>query len=374
MTGDSNHPLLEPAGRYRACAGVGGIGSGLIFALEGDQTLGRNESRPGRLLNVRDYCKLHIIAHYVAVLLRADPSGNPFAVLPIGKIGNDAPGQRLLEEMRDAGMDTQFIQVEETLPTMLSICFQYPDGSGGNLTTSGSAASALTIGDVDRALDSISTRAVPFVALAAPEVPLAIRRHFLQKATRLGAFRAAAFTSAEMPAARETGLLALVDLLTMNEDEARALTGLSRDEHEHQELLEASGDLLTPINRHICIIVTAGKKGAAALHRGSTDFCPAVEVEVSNTAGAGDALMGGLIAGMAAGMPLISPGPPRRSMGERPLASAFEFACMLAGFTVTSPHTIHPGANLDSVLSFARRHGVSLADGLIRRAGQRGTA
>jgi parallel beta-helix repeat protein len=34
---------------------------------------------------VRDYCKLHIISHYVAVLLGADPSGNPFHVLPIGK-------------------------------------------------------------------------------------------------------------------------------------------------------------------------------------------------------------------------------------------------------------------------------------------------
>jgi sugar/nucleoside kinase (ribokinase family) len=111
-----------------------------------------------------------------------------------------------------------------------------------------------------------------------------------------------------------------------------------------------------------------------AMHRGSTDFCPAFEAEVSNTAGAGDALMGGMIAGLAAGMPLISPQPRQPSIGERTLASAFEFACLLAGFTVASPHTIHPSADLDSVFAFARRLGVSFADGLVRRTGHGGTA
>jgi sugar/nucleoside kinase (ribokinase family) len=373
VTGDSTHPVLDQAGIYCACIGVGGIGSGMFFALEGDHTLGRNESRPGRLLDVRDYCKLHIIAHYVALLLGADPSGSPIAVLPVGKVGRDLTGQRLVEEMRGVGMDTRFIREGETLPTMFSICFQYPDGAGGNITTSRSAGSTLSIEDVNRALTSTAALAKPFIALAAPEVPLEIRTYFLREASRHGAFRAAAFTSAEMPAAGESGILACVDLLTMNEDEAGALTGLPPEKHGHMELLRAAGDLLTPLNREICIIVTAGRKGAAALHRGSADLCPAVEVEVASTAGAGDALMGGMIAGLAAGMPLVSGGPPRSRISERPLASAFEFACLLAGFTVTSPHTIHPGADLVSLLEFAGRQGITFADGLIRRA-CRGTA
>jgi len=56
---------------YRRIVGVGGIGTGLFFALEGAHDLGRDESRPARLLDVRDYCKLHIVAHYAAVLLGA---------------------------------------------------------------------------------------------------------------------------------------------------------------------------------------------------------------------------------------------------------------------------------------------------------------
>ena len=43
--------------------GVGGIGSGVFFALDGNHTLGREESRGGRFLDRRDYCKLHIVSH-----------------------------------------------------------------------------------------------------------------------------------------------------------------------------------------------------------------------------------------------------------------------------------------------------------------------
>ena len=65
---------FNPDSPFRRLVGVGGIGTGLFFALEGQHTLGRNESRPARLLNIRDYCKLHIISHYIAILLGAKPA------------------------------------------------------------------------------------------------------------------------------------------------------------------------------------------------------------------------------------------------------------------------------------------------------------
>ena len=109
--------------------GVGGIGSGRIFAVKGDSTLGREESRSGSFLDAQDYCKLHIIAHYIQVLL-----GPGFLSLPIGFVGNDEPGRRLLEEMAQAGMDLRYVKIDAQAPTMYSICIMYPDGSGGNLT------------------------------------------------------------------------------------------------------------------------------------------------------------------------------------------------------------------------------------------------
>ncbi|HEX6907174.1 MAG TPA: hypothetical protein VF154_11240, partial [Terriglobales bacterium] len=53
---------LEGSPGYRRLIGIGGIGSGIFFALDGEHTLGREESRLGKLLEVRDYCKLHIIS------------------------------------------------------------------------------------------------------------------------------------------------------------------------------------------------------------------------------------------------------------------------------------------------------------------------
>lgn len=68
--------------RYDIMIGTGGIGSGSFFLLNGDHTLGREESRSGRFLDKDDYCKLHIIAHYVKALL-----GPGFNVVPVGKVG-----------------------------------------------------------------------------------------------------------------------------------------------------------------------------------------------------------------------------------------------------------------------------------------------
>ncbi len=347
--------------------GVGGIGSGMFFALEGNHTLGRNESRPGRLLDVRDYCKLHIISHYVAVLLRADPSGKPFLVLPIGRVGNDAIGLRLLDEMRDAGMDTRHVKTTDRSPTLLSVCFQYPDGSGGNITTSASAASALTTEDVDLALDEAISISRSFIALAAPEVPLDIRHHFLKRAASHGAFCAAAFTTTEMPPALESGVIEFLDLLAMNEDEARALIGVGLDPRDPLPFLKECERVLSGIGDDFRIVVTAGESGAMAIHRHSWDFCPAPEIPVASTAGAGDALLAGILAGLALGLPFIAPGPPRRLITDRPLSSAFDFGVLLAAFTVTSPHTIHPDAGISSLKAFADQSGIAL-DAELRHA------
>lgn len=356
----------NPGSHFRMLTGVGGIGTGMFFSLEGNHTLGRNESRPGRLLDVRDYCKLHIISHYVAVLLGAHPSGTPFHVLPIGKVGNDAIGRRLLDEMRQAGIDARFVEPMEGRSTLLSVCFQYPDGSGGNITTSESAASALIPEDVDRAFEMAGPAGGGLIALAAPEVSLEVRHHFLRRAEMSGAFRAAAFTTSEIPQAIKDGMIGLVDLLSLNEDEAQALIGTGLDARNPLPFLARCAQVLSTLGEDIRLVVTAGKTGAFAVHGASWDYCPAPEVPVASTAGAGDALLGGVLAGLAVDLPFISPGPPRSRMTDRPLASAFELGVLLAAFTVTSPHTIHPDAGVGSLRVFADQLGVALEAQLLR--------
>src|SRR5258708_11991607 len=173
---------------YQLLIGVGGLGTGMFFKLDGDDTLGRNESRPGRLLDVKDYCKLHIIIHYVAKLLGARPSGLPFHVVPAGNVGDDRAGQYVIEQMTGVGIDASRVRVNPALPTLFSVCFQYQDGTGGNITTSNSAAAALSTNDIDAITDVLRGGGRRTIALAAPEVPLHVRKYFLDAPTRTRAF------------------------------------------------------------------------------------------------------------------------------------------------------------------------------------------
>lgn len=342
---------LGPDAPFRRLVGVGGIGGGMFLALEGDRTLGRNESRPARLLDVRDYGKLHIVAHHVAVLLGAEPSGTPFHVVPVGKVGADETGRRLVTEMAEAGMDTTYVEEVEGSATLFSVCFQYPDGSGGNITTADSAAAALGEADVERVAPLLDAGTI---ALAAPEVGLGARRRLLELATERGAFRVASLTSADVEEARASGLLGLVDLLALNEDEAAILAGCGLDPDDPHPYLDAVSAALEPDRAEMRIVVTAGASGAFAFEGGRWDGRRPPSVEVRSTAGAGDALLAGVLSALAAGVPLIGP------THEDALGSALDLGVALAALSVTSPHTIHPATNLDALIAFVGASGLVL--------------
>jgi sugar/nucleoside kinase (ribokinase family) len=354
---------LDAAAPYRRLVGVGGVGTGLFFALEGNHDLGRNESRAARILDVRDYCKLHIVAHYPAVLLGATAAGEPFHVVPIGKVGGDEAGARLKGEMARAWMDLLLLGSVFDAPTLLSVCFQYPDGSGGNITTSNSAGARLTATDVDLAAPLLDSRTI---ALAAPEVPLAIRQRLLQVATSRRALRVAALASGEAAECRAMGFFANVDLLALNEDEATALTGVPFEAQDPHVLLDACAALLTKAQPSILILVSVGPHGAFGFEGGRWRRTPTLRVPVMSTAGAGDALLGGVLTGLSLGLPFTTEGRRHDAFAERPLESALELGVLLSTFKVTSPHTIHPGASLPNVVAFAQEHGIAFADVLSR--------
>jgi sugar/nucleoside kinase (ribokinase family) len=354
---------LPPDAPYRRLVGVGGIGAGIFFALEGNHDLGRNESRPGRLLDVRDYCKLHIIAQYPTVLLGAREDHGPFHVVPVGKVGIDEIGLRLRAEMERAGMDVRFVDAVPGRPTLLSVCFQYPDGSGGNVTTVDSAAALVSERDVDLVERWLSPTAI---ALAAPEVPLPVRRHLLRRATERGALRVASLTTAEIEEARETGFLSLVDLLALNEDEAAALAGAPFPGGDPEAFLLRLSSGVPALRAGVRLVVSAGARGAFAFDGAAWAHAPALPVDVVSTAGAGDALLGGVLAGLASGLPFVPAGQSRSTLAGRPLSSALELGALVAAFKVTSPHTIPPDLSLDALLAFAREHGVAFGEGFRR--------
>jgi sugar/nucleoside kinase (ribokinase family) len=305
------------------------------MALEGNQTLGREESRGARILARKDYCKLHIIAHYVKVLL-----GENFCVIPASQVGNDAVGQQLLAEMDDTGLDTSFMQVSAQDATLFSLCFVYPDGSGGNLTATNAATAAVDVAAIDRLEPEFARWEGRGIAMAAPEVSLEARQRLLELGSAHGFWRVTSLTSGEAASQQALGLIRLSDLLAMNLDEAAALAGIST-ERGPEDIFQAARDTICAVQPHIQLSLTAGRQGSWFWDGNSPSHTPVFPVEVVCTAGAGDAHLAALIAARTAGLPA---------------PQAQQFAALTAACSVTSPDTIHKGLNCDALFALAQTH------------------
>jgi sugar/nucleoside kinase (ribokinase family) len=317
-----NAITLSPAKRrYDIMIGTGGIGSGSFFLVNGDHTLGREESRSGRFLDKNDYCKLHIIAHYVKALL-----GPGFRVVPVGKVGNDDTGRKLLAEMQEIGMSVEYVETDPSRHTLFSFCFLYPDRSGGNMTTDDSACSAVDANCVAQTENEFQRSAGRGVALAAPEVPLEARITLLDLATRHRFLRVASFTSEEMRGVMDAKTLEKVDLLCINLDEAASAVKKSVGGADPTTLVIHAAKAFSSVNPGIQVSITNGKKGSYVWDGQEVSYLPVQKVEVVSTAGAGDAFTAGLIVGMVAGLTL---------------KEAQELANLTGACSVTSPHTIN---------------------------------
>ncbi len=328
--------------RYRVLIGTGGIGSGTFFQLSGDHTLGREESRGGRFLDRRDYCKLHIIAHYVQVLL-----GEPFRTIPLGAVGDDDTGRKLLAEMTEAGLDIARVAIIKGRPTLSSFCFVYPDGSGGNMTTDDSASSAVGRNDIAEAETEFARHHGEGIALAAPEAPLEARRALLKLAGQHGFFRVASFVTEELASPGGREMLADIDLLAVNVDEAAAAAELeAAEETDPGNVARRAVERLSRANPSMLVSVTAGVAGSWAWDGSSLTHCPRCEARVESTAGAGDAHLAGIIVGLTAGLSL----PESQQLGT-----------LAAGLAVTSPHTINKDIGRDSLREFSQQCGLELA-------------
>lgn len=327
---------MNPGIMYSKIIGTGGVGTGEIYRLEKNHTLGREESRSGHLLDYRDFCKLHIIFHYISSLSR--DMGLNLKVYPVSAVGDDARGRSVTELMAGTGMDMRYLKIFKGSPTLHSVCLQYPDGSGGNITEGRSACSKVDREFLYEAGDEIDGQTM---VLAAPEVPLRSRKAFIRLAKQKGAFVSASFTSSEM---RELGSAALfrdIDLLAMNMDEARMLAGLPEEE-DPRRVVDSCQAYLEGAHPFMKLSVTNGALGSYACADGRQVFMPAHRVKAVNSAGAGDAFLAGLMTGIILGLPFT---------GDTG-ASCQHLATALASMSVRSGDTIHFGITARSLKSF----------------------
>ena len=352
--------------RIEVLIGTGGIGTGMFFELEGDHTLTRNESRVGILRDWRDYCKLHIVLHYFA-MLRSPQSAAIVRILPVGKVGDDAVGAKLLEQMAAAGMEVSYVGKVTDAPTLFSVSFIYPDRTGGNITASNSASGRVSPDDIGLAEEVMAVYEGKGIAVSLPEVSLRARVALLALATRHRLFRSASFTVAEMDEVKRGGLLKEVDLLTINHDEADALAGgvarAGQKPVECGSLRDALTEVIARVNPDLRLCLTMGAAGSWAFWRGTWEYIPPAHVKSVNTAGAGDAYLAGVLTGLVNGRPFIRRAPARReNLAEGGISTACDYGSMVAGLSTMSPRTIHPDLSIAMVREYALANGIQLDD------------
>jgi sugar/nucleoside kinase (ribokinase family) len=308
----------------------------------------------------KDYCKLHIIAHYVAVLLGAQKDRG-FQVWPIGKVGDDEAGRSLLEEMGSTGMHTEFIEVAQGLSTLFSVCFQYPDSTGGNITTSNGASDRVSPLDIRTAINRLQARSQGTIALAVPEVPVPARIELLLEGRNRGAYNVASLIASEIDEFAALGGFQLTDYMSLNIDEAKAIAGMEREWGDSLAIVQECIRKLTLLQERISVSVTDGPHGSYGYTGGTLEFVPPLKVEAVGTGGAGDAFLAGTLVGLTCGLPLLK-GKNDEQFGGTPLASALELGTLVASLSVTSPDTIHQTLDADGLRNHASRYAVSFSD------------
>ena len=325
--------------RFEKIVGTGGIGIGMLFLSDKMETLGRNKSRPVTLSTAKDYCKQHIVFYYLSTFTKGIAR-----VFPIGFVGNDVQGRNLISEMDREGMDVSYVGICTDEATMISICLQYPDKEGCNITAVNNASAHVTVGYVQKCMRKIGIDENTIVA-AIPEVSIESRIAMLRMGKQKQAFNVLSVPVAEANEFLRQNIFIDCDLLALNEEEGQTILGRNLRDHE---LVSQLYSFLTEMNPEIQLLVTCGSRGAYSAAKGGIEHIPPLRAKVINTTGSGDAFLGGTLAGLTRGLSLQKQRNDRY-FGETLLESAAELGALCAGMAVETEDSIAFNVTPESV-------------------------
>ena len=182
-----------------------------------------------------------------------------------------------------------------------------------------------------------------------PKCPWRRCQYLLEKASAYSFYRVASFTMGEMEALRHSGMLSMIDLAALNLEEAIALAQIEYSERTERTAVHQVVAWMRTQNPHLALSITAGKMGSWFWDGSSLHFTHSIPFPAVSAAGAGDAHLACLIVAAALGMPAE--------------AGAF-LANLVAGISVTSPHTIHPHLDAALVKNIIWERGIQIPDSL----------
>jgi ribokinase len=205
----------------------------------------------------------------------------------VSRAGQDAWGELLTATLHEAGVDTMHFQLVPDARTGAAIVEITPDGEN-HVILAVSPGTELTARDVNQAAGRIDSR-VTVTQLDLPAAPL----HAVLAAPRTGILIGNLVPSPDI----DTGILAALDVLVVNEHEAATILGQPQpDARQAAQALRDLGPRTT--------VVTAGPAGAAFATTGGGATIPARAVQAVDTTGAGDAFLGAFALHLARGAPI----------------------------------------------------------------------
>ncbi len=211
----------------------------------------------------------------------------------VGRVGDDAFGQRLVVGLQADGIDT--CHVASTPETASGVALIVVAGSGENAICVASGANfAVTPADINAAEDAIAEAAVCLLQL---ELPVATVIHAIRVCRRHAV--ETILDPAPAPAGPPDDLFR-VDVLSPNETEAETLLGVAGGSLEP----EATAQALAQRGAND-VVLKLGVRGAAVLSDGRFELLAGHPVEAVDTTAAGDAFTAGLAVARARGLPLV---------------------------------------------------------------------
>ncbi len=212
-----------------------------------------------------------------------------------GGVGDDVFGPKLCSNLESEGIDISQIKLLPDTATGVALIVLDPSGQN-TIVSSHGANDAIEPGEVGPVFDHWN--AIDHLVLQM-EIPLDVVGTALEAASTRGV---EVVLNAAPADERACEWFDVVDVLIVNETEAELLGGV---EVVDIESARAAGQSLC-VEGCQTVILTLGPDGALLFYEDRVEHVPAVEVEVVDTTGAGDAFVGVYTAMRAEGKPELT--------------------------------------------------------------------
>ena len=209
----------------------------------------------------------------------------------VGRVGGDAFGPVLVENLARQGVDTDRVRIEQETSTGVAV-ITVDDTGENRIIISAGANDRVDMSDVDGAEELL--REARFLILQF-EIPLEVVDYAIEKAAQ---YPVRVILNPAPAASVSFDFLGRVDCLVPNETETKELTGI--EVGDLGSARTAAQKLLDCGIREV--VITLGESGALMATNQGVIHVPARKVEVVDTTAAGDAFVGGLAVALVRGL------------------------------------------------------------------------